>query len=185
MSNDTRKDQGSEGVSPIEDARKHRQIAAWSRLHGDYLRGLAIRLCRTQLDPDDLVQDLFTKALVTTMPDGANERAWLARVLHNLFIDKLRRLQARREDLIEDVREVPAAEDDRVWWERLSEDAVRREVANLPDDQRVTFELFAFRGRSYDQIAAELGIAKATVGTRILRARKRLRDALTRKDRDG
>jgi len=185
MSNDTRKDQGSEGVSPIEDARKHRQIEAWSRVHGDYLRNLAQRLCRTHLDPDDLVQDLFAKALVTTMPEGANERAWLSRVLHNLFIDKLRRRDARREDLTDDVRELAAAEDNRVWWERLSEEAVRSEVANLPDEQRVTFELFAYRGRSYDQIAAELGIAKATVGTRILRARKRLRDVLTRKDRDG
>jgi RNA polymerase sigma-70 factor (ECF subfamily) len=49
----------------------------------------------------------------------------------------------------------------------------------------MTFELFAFEGRSYDDIAAALGIAKATVGTRILRARQKLRELLTMERGDG
>jgi len=40
-------------------------------------------------------------------------------------------------------------------------------------------ELYA-GGRSYDQIAVERNIAKATVGTRLIRARKKPRDALLR-----
>ena len=151
--------------------------------HGAYLRGLARRLCRTQLDPDDLVQDLFEKALHDPIPAGANERAWLARVMHNLFIDKLRRHTARREDLTDKVLE--QAEEQRLWWEALTEDAVRAQLVNLPQDQRVTFELFALDHRSYEQIAAQLGIAKATVGTRIMRARKRLRELLTKEAHGG
>lgn len=140
-------------------------------------------MCRSQLDPDDLVQDVLEKTLVTPVPDGANARAWLSRVLQNLFIDKLRRIHARREDLVAEPID-PAPPEASVWWETLSMEAVRAQVANLPEEQRVTFELFTFDGKSYDEIAAALGIAKTTVGTRILRARQRLRELLTRERGD-
>jgi len=130
------------------------------------------------------VQDVLEKTLVTPVPDGANARAWLSRVLQNLFIDKLRRIHARREDLVpEPVDPVPT--EPGAWWENLTIDAVRAQVANLPEEQRVTFELFTFDGKSYDEIAATLGIAKTTVGTRILRARQKLRELLTKERDDG
>lgn len=117
------------------------------------------------------------------IPDGVNERAWLSRVLHNQFIDKLRRRAARREDPLDEPIELPPEE--RAWWHSLTTDEIRQTMVQLPEDQRVTFELFAFEGRSYDAIAAELGIAKATVGTRILRARQKLRDLLIKERGDG
>jgi RNA polymerase sigma-70 factor, ECF subfamily len=144
------------------------------RRHGDYLRTLARKLCRSQLDPDDLIQDSLEKALRTPMPAGANERAWLTRVTYNLFIDQVRRRRARREDLNAEPDAISTAEVPG-WWEHLTADDVRAKLAALPESQRTTFALFAFGGKSYDAIAAELGIAKATVGTRISRARQALR----------
>src|SRR5687767_4593031 len=94
-----REDGPPASVSSIEDARRQRQLEALTRTHGAYLRGLAGKLCRSQLDPDDLVQDVLEKTLRFPIPDGANEKRWLAKVMHNLFIDKLRRAQARREEL--------------------------------------------------------------------------------------
>jgi RNA polymerase sigma-70 factor, ECF subfamily len=179
-----REDAPVASVSPLEDARRRRQLEHLTRNHGSYLRGLARRLCRSQLDPDDLVQDVFEKTLRTPIPDGANERAWLARVMQNLFIDKLRRRDARREELTADPIEVPR-EGERAWWETLTEDEVRAACRQLPDEQRAAFELFAFDGRSYDEIAAAQKIAKATVGTRILRARQKIRDLLSRGRGDG
>jgi RNA polymerase sigma-70 factor, ECF subfamily len=159
-------------------------LAELTRAHGGYLRGLAQRLCRSQLDPDDLVQDVLERTLHAPVPDGANARAWLSRVLHNLFIDKLRRSHARREDLVPEPVEAAPVEV-HLWWESLSEEAVRAQLAKLPEDQRVTFEQFTFDGKSYDEIAASLGIAKTTVGTRILRVRQKLRELLTRERGDG
>ncbi len=170
-------------VSSLEDARRRRELAELTRAHGSYLRGLAHRLCRSQLDPDDLVQDVLEKTLHSPVPADANPRAWLSRVLHNLFIDKLRRNHARREDLVPEPLPTSVAEES-VWWESLTEDTVRAQLAKLPEDQRVTFELFTFDGKSYDDIAARLGIAKTTVGTRILRARQKLRELLIRERGD-
>lgn len=189
-----REEQASASVESLNDARRRQRLAELSRVHRPYLQTLARRLCRHQLDPDDLVQDVFEKTMraAQPIPDGVNERAWLSRVLHNQFIDKLRRRAARREDPLDgpvDAAGVApagsAAEgqrghiEDGAWWQRLTLEEIRAKLVQLPEDQRVTFELFAFEGKSYDAIAAELGIAKATVGTRILRARQKLRDVLT------
>ena len=51
-------------------------------------------------------------------------------------------------------------------------------MARLPDEFRQVYQGH-LDGRSYDELARELGIPKNTVGTRLLRARKRLRELLT------
>jgi RNA polymerase sigma-70 factor (ECF subfamily) len=147
--------------------------------HHSYLAALARRLCRTVLDPDDLLQDVFEKTARASrpIPEGVNERAWLSRVLHNLFIDTLRRRRARAEEPLDPALELPI--EDGPWWQRLTMDQIRAMLDKLPEAQRATFELFAFEGLSYEEIAVAQGIAKATVGTRILRARSRLRELLT------
>lgn len=155
-----------------------------SRAHGDYLRGLARRLCRTQYDPDDLVQDTFLRTLKSPIPAGANERAWLSRVMHNLFIDAIRRRGARKEDVLDDVA-APLPDSDEAWWQSLTAGDVRGAVAQLPEEQRIAFTMFAFDGKSYTEIAEAQGIAKATVGTRILRARQRIRELLLEERRRG
>lgn len=124
------------------------------------------------------MQDTLERALRCNVPVHTNERAWLSRVMRNLFIDRVRQQTARREQLERGVLPADVAEDG-AWWQRLSEADVRAEVARLPPQQRATFELFTFAGESYDTIAEQLGISKNTVGTRVLRARHALRAMLT------
>jgi RNA polymerase sigma-70 factor, ECF subfamily len=172
-------DPGGGSVIALDDRRRRDRLEDLTRQHGPFLRGLAGKLCRSRLDPDDLVQDVLEKVIRTVhaIPPDANERAWLARVLHNTFVDKLRRAATRREEAIDGAE--PTADGEVVaWWSALTEDAVRAQVAKLPSEQRITFERFAFDRKSYDEIAAELGIAKATVGTRVLRARLKIRELL-------
>lgn len=115
--------------------------------------------------------------MASPVPEGANERAWLSRVMHNLFIDWIRRRDARREDVLTEAPAAPVIEDE-AWWLSLTGEDVLRVLERLPDEQRSAFKMFAFDGKSYDEIAAAQGIAKATVGTRILRARLRIREIL-------
>jgi hypothetical protein len=49
----------------------------------------------------------------------------------------------------------------------------------LPDDVRDSYRMFALERLDHATIAARLGIPRATVGTRIHRARRHLRAALT------
>lgn len=161
-------------VSNLEQTRRRHDVERVVRCHGDYLRTLAHRLCRSQLDPDDLVQDVLEKLMRLTVPAVDNERAWLTRVTSHLFIDQVRRRRALREQQLPELH-TAAQLDEPSPWEHVTDADVRAKVALLPPEQRTTFELFAFERMSYDAIAARLGIAKATVGTRILRARQKLR----------
>jgi RNA polymerase sigma-70 factor (ECF subfamily) len=151
------------------------------RAHMPALRALALRLCRSAADADDLVQDTFERALqhFDQLAPDSNLRSWLLSVLHHRFIDLCRR-RARRpgeSPLEENDAPVPDA-DELPIWANITEDNVREAVAQLPADLRQAYDLCIHGKRTHEEIARVLGIATMTVGTRLLRARRRLRELL-------
>jgi len=150
------------------------------RAHHAFLRRLAARLCGSTFEPDDLVQDVLERCVVHTgaLLSAVNHQSWMARVMRNLFVDRLRRRNtAPCRVPLEDQLAMPAYEPP-AWWEAIDGDEIRMQTSRLPQTLRAPFELFAFHGRTYQQIADELGITQLTVGTRLLRARRCLRDLL-------
>jgi RNA polymerase sigma-70 factor, ECF subfamily len=149
--------------------------------HQDFLRGLARKLCRGYFDPEDLVQDVLLKTVAhfDRLPPNVNHAAWMARVMRNLFVDRVRARAAAPSPVdVDDVALSAPSPDERTWWEDLSPEQIRTAADQLPAELAQAFSLFAFEHRSYKQIAAELGVPVATVGTRVLRARRRLRALL-------
>ncbi|MBC7973464.1 MAG: sigma-70 family RNA polymerase sigma factor, partial [Myxococcales bacterium] len=73
--------------------RRQHQLDQLVREHGQFLRRMAARLCRRNFDPDDLVQDVLERTLqhFDRLPPGVDHRAWMTRVMRNLFIDHVRR----------------------------------------------------------------------------------------------
>ena len=154
------------------------------RVHQSLLTRLAGRLCRSDADARDLVQDTFERALRAwhRLPDDANVRAWLVTILNNLFLDRCRR--ARRAPLLEGSGPIavdqPSPETSAPQpWANVTTEQVRAAVCELDGEFRRAYELH-LAGRSYRQIAGELGIPTSTVGTRLLRARLKLKHILLR-----
>lgn len=175
-----REETGMSAVEPL-DALARQRLAELSREHRDFLRGLAHKLCRANFDPEDLVQDVLLKtaAHFDRLPADVNHAAWMARVMRNLFIDRVRaRASAGAVVELDDVSIAAPPPEARAWWESLSRDELRAAAAQLPDELRAAFERFGFEGKSYKEISVELGVPVATVGTRVLRARRRLRAML-------
>ncbi len=178
---------GADAVNADEDAAldaaARRELERAIAEHQPALRARALQLCRNHGDADDLVQEALLRAFRARrqMREIARLRGWLLTILTNTFLDSLRRKKARpgEVELQIDVA-APAADDDASPWSTIGLDDIRAAVAELPDDVRQTYEMFAFEGRDYTGISSALGVPKATVGTRILRARKRLRGLLTR-----
>jgi RNA polymerase sigma-70 factor (ECF subfamily) len=149
--------------------------------HERRLHGSAIRLCGDPNEAWDLVQDTFEKVLrnLGKLPMETFTEAWLWTVLHNTFIDRCRR-RKREATVSVPVEALPVAApepDAPSVWESVSVEAVRKAIAELSDEFREVYEMHA-AGASYIQISEKLGIPKATVGTRLARARRKLKAAL-------
>jgi RNA polymerase sigma-70 factor (ECF subfamily) len=178
-------------VLSLEDVRRQRhsrdQLDSLFREHGEFLRRLAGRLCRGSFDPDDLVQDVLERTVQNfdRLPPGVDHRAWMTRVMRNLFIDQLRRRTAAPGAVPLDAEPVAPPAEHREWWEGLAADDIRAKLHAVPEELRAAFELFALEGCSYQAIAERLGVPKATVGTRILRARRKLKQLFSRTGPDG
>jgi RNA polymerase sigma-70 factor, ECF subfamily len=178
----TREDLARSSVSPLEEERLRRKIDEISKEHRSFLVGLATKLCRSKFDPQDLVQDVFIRAWkhIDSLPPDANVRAWLARVMQNLFIDWVRkRASGPRAVPIDDVPLAIPEPVERDWWSEIAPEHVRAKMDALGPELKGAFELHTFESCSYAEIAERLKIPKATVGTRILRARRKLKQLLS------
>ena len=140
------------------------------------LSTIARRLCGNPHDADDLVQDTIERALragASYAEQGAR-LGWLATILRNRFRDTCRRTHRHA---------IPTGEVDGhaapepvapVAWEHITAERVAEAIALLPPSFRRVYELHA-GGRGYTAIADELGIPVSTVGTRLARARGKLK----------
>jgi RNA polymerase sigma-70 factor (ECF subfamily) len=161
-------------------------FARAAREHETLLTAIARRLCGNEADAEDLVHDTYERALRSWDGDlsEAHLRSWIVSILNHLFIDRCRR--ARRAPRIEaiDGLEVAAHEQSaQPAWTSVSDHQISSALATLDGELRRVYELRA-RGRSYEEIAAELHILPSTVGTRLYRARKRLKEALVAEGSD-
>jgi len=169
------------------DAVQRRQLDEIFRTNEGFLRSLAQRLCRSSFEPGDLVQDTLERCTRRgrALISAACPRAWMARVMRNLFIDRVRRCHGSPAVVpLDDHAPLPTAEH-RAWWEDLDAADVRAGLHEVASQHRRAFELFAFTGCSYSEIASRLGITPGTVGTRILRARRQLRQIIAARHDHG
>jgi RNA polymerase sigma-70 factor, ECF subfamily len=168
---------------PTADITSRRHIEAAVARHRPALAGHARRLCRGQLDPEDLVQDTLERALRAAgrVRDPQAVRGWLFTILTHVFIDRVRMMRSAPEAESGTVDRIAAATEsaDTGPWDRLTGDDLRSAVVRLPDDAREVYLAHCIHGKPYAAIAEELGIPRGTVGTRLLRARRLLRRMLS------
>ena len=140
------------------------------------LRRYAGSLARGGEEAEDLVHDTLVRAYErrATFRRDRNLRVWLLSILHNCFIDRLRR---RRGEMVGAGRAAEVAETAAAPPQehsvRLAE--VREAFLALPADQRAVLHLVAIEGLSYAEAAVSLGVPVGTVMSRLARARAALR----------
>ena len=161
--------------------------------HEAFLRGLAARLARQPADVDDLVQETMLRAFKARdrFETGTSIRAWLATILHRLFLTGVRTERRRATHVSSEAvdlgsiardagPEFPALDESDggiLRFERVDED-FKHAFERLPSECRELLVLASLDGLSYRAIAARLRIPVGTVMSRVFRARQRIRAAL-------
>lgn len=160
-------------------------VPTWEEIardHGRFLYNVAFRLTGNDDDARDLVQESLLRVrrgLATYEPGSLN--GWLARIVTNVFLDDVRRKRRRPEQALPENADLvvpPALAADEAASAAGLSDEIQAALDALPEDFRVPVVLCDVADRSYEEIAATLGVPVGTVRSRLHRGRRLLRQAL-------
>jgi RNA polymerase sigma-70 factor (ECF subfamily) len=144
------------------------------------LRRYARALTGDKWTADDLVQDTLERACSRwrLWLAGTDLRAWLFTLMHNLFIDQVRRDQ-RRTEIVQavDIQGVAHELQAPGSGHEITID-LQRCLLRLPMDQRAVLLLVVMEELSYAEVAKITGVPVGTVMSRLSRARDRMAELM-------
>jgi RNA polymerase sigma factor (sigma-70 family) len=149
--------------------------------HYEALYRYAFRLTGSAADAEDLTQEAFGKALARLAqlrePDRA--KAWLFRILRNLYLHKVRDEKRHRVIPLDAVGDLPARE---MGEEPVIEPGrLQQALDELDEGFRTPLILFYFEEFSYRDIAEQMDLPIGTVMSRLARAKAYLKAKLSSK----
>jgi RNA polymerase sigma-70 factor, ECF subfamily len=160
-------------------------------VHIDSLLRTALRMTRNEGDANDLVQETFLKAyrFWDKFQEGSNCRAWLYKIMTNIFINNYRAKAWKPQTIdIEDIDDSflhgqlsalgPSDNPEKLFFDKVFDDDVKGAIDELPEDFRLVTVLSFLDGFSYQEIADILNINIGTVKSRLHRGRKLLQKSL-------
>ncbi|MEV5026369.1 sigma-70 family RNA polymerase sigma factor [Paenibacillus sp. LPE1-1-1.1] len=148
--------------------------------YGPYIYRTVFAVLRSPHDAEDVTQEVLLQ-IYRSLPDCRLDglKTWITRIAVNRSID-FKRSRARRpeeladsdamsERMQEENSVMPAAE--LVAIEQADRQQVRERVEEMPDNYREVVTAFYMEDKSYEQIAAETGLERKSVESRLYRAR--------------
>ena len=157
--------------------------------HLPALYGAALRLCRNEGDAEDLVQETMLRAyrFFDTFEAGTNCKAWMFRILTNVFRNRYREREREQEildqaessdaNLGQFVAAGPRDSETALLGRMVSAD-VEKALATIPADFRLAVVLADLEDFSYKEIAEIMDCPAGTVMSRLYRGRKILQKLL-------
>ena len=152
--------------------------------YASFVFGLARRVIGEPRGAEDVTQEVFVVLWERPEffdPTRGTLRTWLATLAHRRAVDYVRREEARRRrsqrDAARRATAVPDVEE--IATAILTAEQVRAALDALPAEQREAIELAYFGGRTYREVAVELGIPEGTAKSRLRLGLRRVAAALT------
>lgn len=157
-------------------------IDQYIRQYGKRLYGLCLSLCTNPFEADDLYQDTWLRVVknISKYDPSREFEPWLTKICVNTYRNTLRRIARSpllnfrtNEEKDAVLQSVPAPEDPD--YSQLYE-----AVGRLPEKLRLTVILFYFEEMDTSTTAQALDIPEGTVKSRLSKARKILKEVLSR-----
>jgi RNA polymerase sigma-70 factor (ECF subfamily) len=143
------------------------------RKYASVVLGLCIAHTKNFHDSEDIMQDVFIKAIskLDTLRDTSRTRAWLMQIARRKCID-YHRSQPETLPISEEI-EAPVSEKEN-QIKRLHE-----AISKLPDEYREPITLYYLNSQNCPNVAKMLGISEDAVRKRLVRARLKLHEILS------
>jgi RNA polymerase sigma-70 factor (ECF subfamily) len=152
--------------------------------YASFVFGLARRVIGEPRGAEDVTQEVFVSLWERPEafdPVRGSMRTWLATLAHRRAVDYVRREEARRRRSQRDAarQATPVPDVEELASAILMAEEVRAAVVALPEEQRRAIELAYFGGRTYREVAVELGIPEGTAKSRLRLGLRRIASALS------
>jgi RNA polymerase sigma-70 factor (ECF subfamily) len=148
-------------------------------LHGKALLRYLLNVTGSAANADDVAQEAWLQAYrsIGQLNDPANFQGWLLRIAYHRWLKWVRKRKPAADLSPEELAQTPAKTEEAAGPGEL-DDAVRKAVQQLPEDQRTVVTLRFGEGLSHAQIAEVTGDEVATVRWRLFMARQALQRRL-------
>jgi len=170
--------------------KKHEEFLNLAMPHASALLRTAKRMIGNEKSAEDLVQECFLRAyrFFDQFQKGTNFKAWIFKILTNLFRNYYRKadsapkmvdwdsVSAFHGETVESM--LAAQEQGSVDFEEVLEDQVKAALEKLPVDYREVVMLAMVESFSYQEISKILNIPMGTVMSRLYRGRQMLKQDL-------
>jgi RNA polymerase sigma-70 factor (ECF subfamily) len=154
------------------------------------LRNYANKICNNELDADDLLQETYLRAFrfYNKFEKGTNCKAWLFRIMKNLFINEYRKNQKSPgkvdyeeiENFYESIKSnyTDSGDAQEKIYNNQLDDEVTFALNSLQDEFKTVIILCDIEGLSYEEIADFVQCPVGTIRSRLHRGRKILQQKL-------
>ncbi len=171
-------------ISAVTEEKK-KEFEKLALQYMDSLFNTALRMTGNETEAEDLVQDAYLRAFrfFDKFEKGTNFKAWLFKIIKNIYINKY-----RKESKTPQMMDVSDAETlgslsetetpEQQIFDKLLDDDITKALDSLPDDFRLTLIMSDLEGFSYKEIAEILDCPIGTVMSRLHRGRRLLRKIL-------
>ena len=160
-------------------------------IHLNALMRTARRMTKSETDAEDLVQETLLKAyrFFDKFEEGTNCKAWLFKIMTNIFINNYRSKSKAPEALaIDDIddgflygqlaQNYGVNDPEKEFFSKIFDDDIKNAIKDLPEDFRIVVVLSFLEGFAYQEIAEITGLQIGTVKSRLHRGRKLLQKSL-------
>lgn len=141
-----------------------------------FAMSVCIRYTKDRNEAMEIVNDSYMKVLdnLGDYDSSKSFKAWYSRILVNTSIDNYRRnLKHSSSVSIDNVENVEMEPEIDI---ELSVNDILKIFSQLPENYKVTFNLFEIEGYSHEEIGKLLGVTTSTSRSNLARAKKMVRD---------
>jgi RNA polymerase sigma-70 factor (ECF subfamily) len=138
------------------------------------IKGFAIRLVPTQIDPEEIVQEVFVRVWLKKEAINPDKdfQSYLFSIAKNMILDHLKSAVNRKLYFVEEhfQQDLMIEEGSESTIPEDAEEKLLNLIQQIPERRREIFCLNRFEGLSYKQIAERLNITENTVDSQIRNA---------------